>query len=628
MRGIFSMTGKGVGYVTVPGHTEDVEIPPDATGLALHGDTVEIKLSQRTRGRERGEVVKVLERKHTDFVGTLEIVEGNLVCIPDNRKVNVTFDLPKGGGKPGYKALVHLERWSNSRENPEARVIKTIGRKGEHETEMQAILLSHGRPEDFPRDVLAEAQHIQRSAAQELQMEIGKRRDFRSTTTFTIDPADAKDFDDALSVREIQGGFEIGVHIADVSHYLRPRSALDREAKERGVSIYLVDRTVPMLPEALSNDLCSLNPEEVKLTFSAVFELNTRGEISKRWFGRSVIRSDKRFTYEEAQATLDTKSGSYYKELSVLNHFAESMRASRLKNGALDFEEDEVKVELDAAGTPVRIFRKQRLAAHKLVEEWMLLANRAVAEEIQKKRGRIPPFIYRVHDRPDREKIEELAVFVRALGHTLPLSRGSVKGRDLNALFEEIRGTPEEGLIKTAALRSMAKAIYTTRNIGHFGLGFQNYTHFTSPIRRYPDVMVHRLLAEHLAGKKISERELENYEKVAIQNTQSEINAAEAERESVKLKQMEFMVGHVGQSFAGIITGVTEWGFYVAEKNSGSEGLVRMSALPDDYYRLDPKAYAVVGTRTGRRYALGDEVNVRVGGVDLERKTLDWELVS
>lgn len=627
MRGIFMMTGKGVGYVNIPGRTQDIEIPPGDTGLALHGDTVDITVSKRAHGRERGEVVKVVERKESNFVGSAELYEGELICVPDNRKIHVRFRLPKNAAKPGYKILVHLERWQNPQAEPEASVVKVLGRKGEHETEMQAILLSHGRPEDFPKDVLAEAKKIQQTAVQDMEMEIKNRRDFRSVPTFTIDPADAKDFDDALSVKKTAKGFEIGVHIADVAHYMHPRTALDREAKERGVSIYLVDRTVPMLPEALSNDLCSLNPREDKLAFSAIFELNPKGEVLARWFGRTVIRSDKRFTYEEAQATLNAGVGPFLEELSVLNRFAEMMRGKRFAHGALDFEEDEVKVELDERGVPVRIFRKQRLAAHKLVEEWMLLANRAVAEEIQKKRGRVMPFIYRVHDRPDHEKIQELAVFVRALGHTLPLSRGTVKATDLNALFMQIKGQAEEGLIKTAALRSMAKAVYTTKNIGHFGLGFQHYTHFTSPIRRYPDVMVHRLLAEYLSGKKIAEKELENYEKIAIQNTRSEINAAEAERESVKLKQMEFMLGHVGQIFNGVITGVTEWGFYVAEKDTGSEGLVRMSSLNDDYYRLDPKAYAVVGTRSGRRFALGDEVRVRVGDVDTERKTLDWELV-
>lgn len=493
---------------------------------------------------------------------------------------------------------------------------------------------------------------------------VGSRADFRDITTFTIDPKDAKDFDDALSYEEIgEGKIRVGVHIADVSHFVRPGTALDREAIRRSFSTYLVDRTIPMLPEVLSNDLCSLNPNVDRYAFSAVFDIEkSTGKVLDRWFGKTVINSDKRFSYEEAQELLTSPLSASQKDpllnagegknvalplhlgegqsrkagrdevfrgpLFELNRIANIYRAENKKNGAIEFETDEVKFELDEKGKPIRIYKKARLDTMKMIEEWMLLANREVAKFISdkiKKRGGAS--IFRIHDNPKMDRIEDLAIFVRALGHELPIKNGEVSAKDINALLQQIEGHASESLIKTAAVRSMAKAVYSTKNIGHFGLAFEYYTHFTSPIRRYPDLMIHRILENHLNGGKISKDEISRFEKIATESSEKEIVVAEAERESIKYKQVEFMQNKVGQEFDAVISGVTEWGMYVEHPDTKVEGMIRLKEMTDDFYELDQKNYCVVGQRTKKKYSLGDSVRVRLASADLDRKTLDFKLV-
>ncbi len=618
---------------------------------ALNRDEVEVEvLKEKVKGRRTGKVLRVITRAKMRFVGTIEESGTRLVLAPDDFRMYAKIVIPKPPreAQKGHKALVEIKEWKDGGE-PLGEVIKVIGKKGEHEVEMESIILERGFESAFPRDTEAEAEKIADEAQRLLKEtgspipadEITKRRDFRETTLFTIDPATAKDFDDALSFRrlpssakatkgESEDRFEIGVHIADVSHYVREGTALDREARERGTSVYLVDRTIPMLPHALSNDLCSLNPNVDRLAFSAVFEMDEKGHIYERWFGKGVIHSQMRFTYETAQESIDN-GGVLAEELRTLNSIAKKLRAEKTRQGAIDFEQDEVAFELDETGHPVRIYKKKRLDTHKLIEEFMLLANREVAHHFSKtavKAGGKLQFIYRTHDEPNREKLEQLGIFVRALGHDLSVQKdGTVSGKDLQALFNTIQGHASESLIKTAAIRSMAKAVYSTMNIGHFGLAFEHYTHFTSPIRRYPDLLVHRSLFAIQEQHKVDPQKMAQLERMASDATKREISAAEAERESIKLKQVEYMEERIGKEFDGLISGVTEWGIYVEEKDTRSEGMVKLRDISGDYYVLEEKTYSVVGERTKKRYSLGDKVRFKVVGADVERKTLDYKLV-
>lgn len=636
VRGVISVTMKGAGFVNHADFEEDIYIENGSLGTALHGDTVEVELYSRIeRGRRIGAVQKVLERAKTDFVGTLEYNRGAWRLLPDDRRVYTPFLLTgviPATAESNTKALIRMTSWKDSKSIPEAELLTVIGKKGDHETEMKAIVLGKGFDLQFKKAIEDEAKAIEKGKAITPE-EIALRRDFRSIMTCTIDPETAQDFDDALSFRELGNGtYEIGVHIADVSHYVRPGSAMDKEARDRATSIYLVDRTIPMLPEILSNDVCSLNPNEDKLTYAAVLTINNKGEVLERWFGKTIIHSDKRFTYEEAQKGIDTKEGPFAAELLKLNELAGAIRKERFKEGAIDFDQPEIRFKLDAKGHPVEVIRKERLDAHRLIEEYMLLANREVAMYVSDLAKKDPilktAFIYRVHDTPNPERIEDLGIFIRALGYEFKTNNGVVTAKDLNKLFKELDGKPEEMLIKTATIRSMAKAIYSTKNIGHFGLAFKYYTHFTSPIRRYPDIMVHRILKRHLDHEPLSAEELQSYGALALKSSEREVSAVEAERDSIKLKQVEYMAKRVGETFDGVISGVTEWGIYVEEKQTLAEGMIRLGNMRDDYYTLDRKNYALVGERTKKRFRLGDPVKVRLTAISLEDRTLEWQLIE
>jgi ribonuclease R len=632
--GIISINTKGVGFFDPNPLKKDragvIEIQPENLNRAFPGDTVVVSLlGQKIKTREQGKVEKIVKRNREEFVGTIEIHEGKIYVVPDDKRVYVDIFLDDLDVNEGEKVLVRIIDWYSL----SGEMVKVIGKKGENNTEMEAIVLERGFRVEFPDAVEEEAERIKSNYKDSFLGEIKKRRDMRETTTMTIDPVDAKDFDDAISYKELgDGRFEIGVHIADVSHFVTPGTELDREAEKRGLSVYLVDRTIPMLPEILSNDLCSLNPNEDKYTFSVVFELNGKGEVLSEWFGRTIIHSNKRFTYEEAQEVIDgVKDGPLLKELHKLNEIAKNLEREKYHSGAINFEKDEVKFLLDKDGKPVSVYVKKRLETHKLVEEFMLLANRAVAKHIfmSQNQGLIKgkQSVYRIHDKPDKDRIQDLAVFLKALGFNLKNKDGAVTSKDINALLKEVEGTPNEELIKTATIRSMAKAVYSTKNIGHFGLAFAYYTHFTSPIRRYPDLLVHRFLERELKGGKIEQNEYQKFENICLQSSELEKKASDAERASTKYKQVEYMQERVGEEFKGIITGVSDWGIYIEEKETRCEGMIRLKELGDDFWQLDEKNYTIKGQSSGKKFRLGDEINFKVVGADLEKRMLDYKLV-
>lgn len=645
--GIISITSMGVGYVTVAGLEEDIQIQPQFLNTALHGDEVDISLFPKVEGEKlTGEVVEILKRAKMDFVGTIDKKDGSafaFIKTDDKRMYMDIFISPAsvknfGEAKPaqakklqsGYKALVKIKDWKDPKKNPEGEIVKILGKKGDNDTEMESIIVEKGFQSEFPHKVEKEAEALEKKSKPIPQKDIDERRDFRNITTFTIDPEDAKDFDDAISFREISAGlFEIGVHIADVSHYVREGTELDKEAIHRGVSIYLVDRTIPMLPEVLSNDICSLNPREDKLTFSAVLMMTANGEIKDIWLGRTVINSDKRFVYEEAQEVMDNGNGEYFDELDCLNKLAKIFKGKRMAMGAIDFESSEVKFKLDTKGRPIDIVEKPRLDVHKLVEEFMILANKEVATYLSEEIKKISKgaSIYRIHDVPKKESIDELLVFLRMLGHEIEMKGEYISSKELNDVFEKIKGSPEESLVKTAAMRSMAKAIYSTKNIGHYGLALENYTHFTSPIRRYADLLVHRILAKHLKGDSLTAEEVAWHHSLAMGLSRREIDAVEAERSSVAYKQTEYMMERVGKTYTGIINGITNWGIFVEESHTKSSGMVKLKDMKDDFYVLNKETYSLVGQRTKKKYSIGDEVKIKVAGADLERKTIDFKII-
>ena len=636
---VISITSKGVGYVPLSSDNRDerIRIETDDLNTALHGDIVSVTLLPHRAGEELfGTVHEIITRAKTQFVGTVAHEQGVVFVVPDDQRVYRDIIIPEHEDDnlaDGEKIYVRINDWRDPRSNPIGTVVERIGMKGDNDAEMRAIALEKGIVPDFPEDVEHEASAITRTITDK---EIARRRDMRNVPTCTIDPADAKDFDDALSFRVLDNGdIEVGIHIADVAHYVVPGTALDKEAARRGTSVYLVDRTIPMLPEVLSNDLCSLNPHEDKLAFSAVFTFSSdafakgTAEITNEWFGRTVIHSDKRFAYEEAQEIIDAGTGDMVDVLTTLNTLAKILQKDRFANGAISFDKDEVRFTLDKTGKPLGVYVKQRLDAHKLIEDFMLLANKRMAEWIGKKDAGIKTtFVYRIHDVPDKDRIHELAAFVKTLGYELTIGENGPSSRDINKLLTQVKGTQEEQLITTAAIRSMAKAIYATGNIGHYCLAFEHYTHFTSPIRRYPDVMVHRLIATYIAGKTVGEKERESYEAMSRYASEMEKQAADAERASIKYKQVEYMQSHICEEFDGTISGVTKFGIYVEESETCAEGLVHIRDLDDDFYTLDEKNYALVGERNKKRYRLGDSIRVRLVRADLDARVLDMNVVD
>lgn len=644
--GRLDFTSAGAAYLVSADREDDIYVSARDTNGAMHGDTVKVKVYSRRRndGKEEGEVIEVMQRARTEFVGTIS-VSGRTAFVRSDNNRYPDFFIPKDGigeAKDGQKVVVRLTGWDEFSENPTGEVISVLGIPGMHATEMNAIMIEFGLPTQFPKNVEAAANEIDITITPE---EVARRRDFRKITTFTIDPVDAKDFDDALSVQKLaNGNWEIGVHIADVSHYMQPESTLDKEALIRATSVYLVDRVIPMLPEVLSNYVCSLRPNEDKLCFSAVFELNESATIVREWFGRTVIHSDRRFTYEEVQEILEggpAKESDFKEELFLLNDLAKKLRAARFKNGSITFDKEEVKFHLDENGNPTGVFFKVMKDSNQLIEDFMLLANRRVAEYValQRKAGEtIPqqyrdtrrPFVYRVHSSPDMTRVQEFSLFVKGFGYTMNVGSDKSLAASLNKLLQDVKGKPEANMIETLAVRTMSKAYYTTKNIGHYGLGFEYYTHFTSPIRRYPDVMSHRLLQFYIdadAGQKKGALPTDQFlESQCKQSSEREKVAAEAERASIKFKQVQYLESRVGQVFEGIISGVMEFGFFVELKDNKCEGLVRMRELSDDYYVYEESRYRIVGSRTGRVFQLGDSVVVRVKGADVIRKQVDLVL--
>jgi len=640
IEGPIMVRGKGTGFVAHLDFEEDVIVERDALGFALDGDIVEVALKNAVPGRrQEGKVTKVIRVAHRELIGTVKEREiAGKKCkylSPDNRRIHIRPLLPNASDNDlDMKVVVEIENWKDPLKDPLAKIIETIGRAGDHETEMQAIIRGGGFAKNFPEPVQEFAQKLHENQAQIFADAIAdpKRRDVRGTTTFTIDPADAKDFDDALSIQTLENGnIEIGVHIADVSHYVTEGSPLDHEAIERATSVYLVDRVIPMLPEILSNDLCSLRPNEDRLAFSAIFELTKDGELVNHWYGQTIIHSNKRFSYEDAQEILDSQSGELLNELNTMMDLSRILRRKRFKNGAIAFEQPEVKFELDERGAPIRAYKKTRTETMLMIEDFMLLANREVATYINeqaKTLNKDMTFVYRIHDVPNPDRIEELATLVHAMGYEFETQKGEVRTGELNKLMQAVEGKPEANLIRTASIRSMAKAIYSTKNIGHFGLAFKYYTHFTSPIRRYPDLMAHRMLRKHLDGKTIGPKETAKYEQVSVSSSDREVEAVRAERDSIKYKQVEYMMNKVGEEFEGVITGVADWGIYVQEEGSMAEGMVKLSSIKSDYFSHEANKYRVKGQKTGKVYRLGDEVKVKLVRADKEERQLDFELIE
>ncbi|MGL5681556.1 MAG: ribonuclease R [Marinifilaceae bacterium] len=627
--GTVELTQRGSAYIVSPDSEEDVFVAFPNLKHALNGDLVKVLVYAKSRRRRpEGEVVEILERRKDTFVGVLQASPQYAFLIPSGKQLPYDIFIPQNkfnGAQNGDKVVVKINDWPEHQKNPVGEVIQVLGKPGDNDTEMNAIMAEFDLPVAFSKEVEKAADRIPNEIT---DAEREKRRDFRGITTFTIDPQDAKDFDDALSVRTLDDGtYEVGVHIADVSHYVKEGTILDKEAYSRATSVYLVDRTIPMLPEKLSNGLCSLRPNEEKLTFSAVFILNDEAEVLHQWFGRTVIESDRRFTYEEAQAMIEGGDGDYKAEVLLLNDLAKKLRAKRFKHGSIDFDREEVKFYLDDKGRPTGVYFKRSKEANKLIEEFMLLANKKVAERVGfPKNGKAPTFVYRIHDNPMQDKLEEFNKFISRFGYHINLSSRQALTSSMNKLVEQVKDKPEQNMVETLAVRTMAKAVYSIDNIGHYGLAFDYYTHFTSPIRRYPDVMVHRLLQRYLDGKR-SVAPIK-YEEACTHSSDMEQLAANAERASVKYKQVEYLSDKIGQNFMGTISGVTQWGFYVELNDSKCEGLVSIHELLDDAYEFDETNYRIVGRYHGKIYELGGQVEIKVAKANFVARQLDFALAT
>ena len=629
--GTFVRRSNGKNSVITDEDSEAIFVAERNSLHALNGDRVKVHVAARRRGQEpEAEVIEIIEKKEQTFIGVLEVERNVAFLKTDSKFLACDIFIPRSklkGGKTGDKAIVKITEWPEDSKNPRGEVIDILGKNGDNTTEMHAILAEFGLPYKYPKNVEDAADKIGAGITPE---EIDRREDFRGVTTFTIDPKDAKDFDDALSIRRLpNGNTEVGVHIADVTHYVTPNSIIDREAKQRATSVYLVDRTIPMLPEHLCNGICSLRPNEEKLAFSCIFELDDEAEIKAARIARTVIESDRRFTYEEAQERIETGEGDLQEEINALDRLAKKLRARRFENGSVDFDREEVKFDIDEEGHPTGVYFKVSKDANKLVEEFMLLANRTVAATIGRPAGRrkAKPFVYRIHDVPDETRLHYLALVAATFGYKIKTSGSSAEiNRSLNKMLADVKGKGEENFLSVLAIRTMAKAVYSTENVGHYGLGFEYYTHFTSPIRRYPDMMVHRLLERYLhGGRSVDAVKLEDECKHSSDMEQLAVNA---ERASIKYKQVEYMMDHIGEEFDGMISGVTEWGIYVELEENHCEGLVPMRDLADDYYDYDEKNYCIRGRRRGTVYRLGDQVRVRVANANLEKKQLDFLLVD
>ena len=628
--GIVDMKRTGKAYVIPENGGEDIYISANNTYRSLNGDKVKVFLFPKRKGRKtEGQIIEIISRDKKQHVGTIGITRNFAFLVPDSTSLPVDIFIPKSAinkAKNGQKVIVSITEWPEHSKNPFGEVIKILGYPGDNNVEMQSILAEYDFPLSFPANAEKEAENI---SAEITNSEMKNRRDYRRVFTITIDPRDAKDFDDALSLKKLNNGnWEVGIHIADVSHYVKPGLKLNKEAYKRGTSVYLVDRVIPMLPEKLSNFVCSLRPNEEKLCFSVIFEMEKNAKIVNTWFGKTIINSNRRLNYGEAQKIIETEKGNYAEEICVLNDLATKLRNERFKNGAINFQTQEVKFNLDKNGKPIGIYIKEQKEANKLIEEFMLLANNHVAEFIGKMKGKHKPktFIYRIHDKPNAEKLNTFVQFLEKLGYNLNISTQKNISKSLNNLFKEISGRAEENMIETIAIRTMSKAEYSTHNIGHYGLAFPYYTHFTSPIRRYPDLVTHRLLNWYLHNEpSVNQKE---YEEICEHSSEMERKAVGAERDSIKYKQAEFLLNKVGKEFCGLISGVSKWGLYVEIEENKCEGMIHLKDMKDDFYYLDEDNYRIIGQSFGNTYKLGDKVNIKVKDVDLSRKQIDFLFVD
>ena len=628
LSGIVDHVNRKYAFVTTDEFSEDIKIKSRFMRGAIHGDKVELKISDNfSRKNIEGEVIKILERKSTEFIGMVEDSKGFAFFIPKNKKIFVDFFVRKKKNEnfsKNKKYIAKVINWGNSNKKPEAQIIKCIGESGKNETEINSIIYDFNLPVKFPNDVIVETEKLDEKISEK---EINNRKDLRHLDSFTIDPDDAKDFDDALSIEKEDGFYNIGIHIADVSHFFNNRTQINNEAEKRATSIYLVDRTIPMLPEKLSNNLCSLKPNVDRLTFSVLIKMDEKFKIISSWVGRTIIHSKKRFTYEDAQESIDNSNGLFHEKLNMLNKVAKHIRKKRFDSGSFNFRSNEVKFKLDKEKKPIGVYKKVRKDTHKLVEEYMLLANKIVAEFIinhEKKHNKTFPFIYRIHEDPEQQKISELKNYIKQYGYSINSNEKNL-AVSLNDLMKKIKGKPEESSIEKFAIRSMSKAKYSTNKEKHFGLSFRHYTHFTSPIRRFPDVMVHRLISDYTNGSNPKDKRY--YDIMCKHSSKMEINATKAERESIKFKQAEYMTNFIGKEFEAVVSGITEWGMYGEIVENHCEGLIRMSSMKDDRYEFDDQKIRIVGRNNKKIFRLGQVIRVKVTDTDIEKRTIDLVLV-